>query len=240
MFQIQDLSAKKEGKQLLKKINLTLEDGEGVVVFGPNGGGKSTLFKSIMGLNDLEVKGKVLLDGKDILKLDIDKRVGAGIGYMYQTPPLVKGVDLSTLLAQEIGFKGDVNELYVELKDSLKELDMEYLFDREINVGLSGGEVKRSELLTLSALKDSKIFLLDEPDSGVDIENVKRIGKFIATMVKGKSYMLVTHSGDILNHLKPSRGVVVVKGEVVFEGSVDEILKEVRKNGYSKFSQKLS
>ena len=240
MFEIQKLNVRKEGKDILKDINFSLKKGEGVAVFGPNGGGKSTLFKSIMGLNSLDVKGKVLLSKKNILDLDINARVEEGIGYMYQTPPLVKGVELSTLLAQVMDFKGDVNELYVELKDSLKELNMEYLFEREINVGLSGGEVKRSELLILSVLKNIKLYLLDEPDSGVDIENVKRIGKFIKKMVDGKSYMIVTHSGEILKYLKPERGIVVVNGEIVFEGEVDEILKEVKKNGYSKFSPKQS
>ncbi len=238
MLEIQKFTVKKQEKELLKNINLSVSKNEGIVVFGPNGGGKSTFFKSIMGVGDFQVSGKVTFNKKNILNLDIEKKVQLGINYMYQTAPLVKGVELSNLLALMKEFKGSLEELYEEMREPLKSLDMEYLFDREINVGLSGGEVKRSELLTLSLLKDSKMYLLDEPDSGVDIENVKRLGNFINTMVKGKSYMIVTHSGEILKYLNPDRGIVMINGELVFEGDVNEILNEVRRNGYSNFSKK--
>jgi Fe-S cluster assembly ATP-binding protein len=237
MFQIQKLSVKKGKNELLKEISLSADKGEGVVVFGPNGCGKSTLFKAIMGLGEFDSKGKISLQGKNIMKMDIQERVKLGIGYMYQTPPLVKGVELSTLLANQLKFDGDVNGLYEEMSDDLKALDMEYLFERDINVGLSGGEIKRSELLTLSVLENVSLYLLDEPDSGVDIENVKRLGEYISKMVEGKSYLLVTHSGEILKYLNPEIGVVMIGGEIVYEGGVEEILKEVQKNGYSKFSK---
>lgn len=236
MLKIQDLNTKKEDNGILKDINLKIENGEGVVVFGPNGGGKSTLFKSIIGVGELDSSGSIELEGKDLLGMDIEERVRAGIGYMYQTAPVVKGVELSTLTVAMEGGE-DVDEVYAEVKEDLKGLDVEYLYDREVNVGLSGGEVKRSELFTLSLLKDVKLYLFDEPDSGVDIENVKRLGKFIKEMVEDRAYMIITHSGEILKYLNPSKGVVVIHGEIVHIGDPKEILEEVIKNGYSQFGK---
>ena len=237
MLEIKNLKVKKEDKEILNGVELEVKNNDGVVVFGPNGGGKSTLFKAIIGIGELETNGEISLDGSDLLKMNVEERVKEGVGYMYQTAPVVKGVELNSLIKSVLNFEGNTDEIYSEVENSLKDLDMEYLFDRDINVGLSGGEVKRSELFTLSLLKDIKLYLFDEPDSGVDMENVKRIGKYISKMVESSAYMIVTHSGDILKYLKPERGLVIMNGEIVYEGNPSDILEEIKKNGYSKYGK---
>jgi Fe-S cluster assembly ATP-binding protein len=237
MLEIKNLKVKKEEKEILKGIDLEIKNNDGVVVFGPNGGGKSTLFKAIIGIGELETNGKISLDGSDLLKMNVEERVKEGIGYMYQTAPVVKGVELNSLINSVLKLESSSEEIYSQVKEKLEDLDMEYLFDRDINVGLSGGEVKRSELFTLSLLENIKLYLFDEPDSGVDMENVQRIGKYIANMVESSAYMIVTHSGEILKYLKPEKGIVVMNGKIVYEGDPMEILEEIQKNGYSKYGK---
>jgi len=169
MLKIIDLHAEAGEREILKGVNLTVKEGETAVLFGPNGSGKSTLMSTIMGYSTCKVtQGQILFKGEDITDLTVDQRAKKGIGMMMQRPPNIFGVKLGDLIktASPIG------------EEVLKEADrfkMGNFLDREVNVGFSGGEIKRSELLQLTAQKPEFI-LLDEPESGVDLENIDLIG----------------------------------------------------------------
>ncbi len=225
MLTIKNLKTKAEGKDVLNGIDLAVGEGELVVIFGPNGCGKTTLLKSIVGLNaDSVVSGEIKFKGKKINKLTIDERSRMGIALMYQKPPKVDGLKLSELAkilsSEEIMGKNSEN------------LNVSKFLDRGVNSNLSGGETKRSELFQL-ALMESDLYLLDEPDSGVDLVNIKLIaGEIEKLLKKGKSAIVVTHNGEMLKYLKADRGLVMIEGKIQCEGRVDMIFETINKVGY--------
>ncbi|MCD4756184.1 ATP-binding cassette domain-containing protein [bacterium] len=228
MITIKNLTVEVEGKKILKDINLEIKEGEKVVLFGPNGCGKSTLFRVIMGMNDYNiVKGDILVNGKSILKKTIDQRVKLGIGYIAQKGVSIKGVKLEDLMEQ-YDFE------YDDVKKDIKGLDIERFLDRDINYNLSGGETKRLELFTLSLLKDIDTYLLDELDSGVDLENIDRISSYLQKMSKKKALVITTHTGAILKELKMDVAYVMLNGEIVCKGDPIEIWGCIKKEGYEK------
>ena len=165
MLKVVDLHARAGEREILKGVNLTVNEGETCVLFGPNGSGKSTLMSTIMGYSSIEVtSGQILFKGEDITDKTVDQRAKMGIGMMMQRPPNIYGVKLGDLIKASSPNGEDV------LKDA-PEFKMQGFLDREVNVGFSGGEIKRSELLQLTAQKPEFI-LLDEPESGVDLENI--------------------------------------------------------------------
>lgn len=163
MLLIKNLTVEAEGKVILKDINLEIQDEERVVLFGPNGSGKSTLFRVIMGLDGYKIKkGDIEVDGKSIKKKSIDERVKLGLGYVGQKSVGIKGVTVEDLMDQ-YDFE------YEDIKKTIEQLNIDELLKRDINYTLSGGEIKRVELFTLSLLDNIHTYLLDELDSGVDL-----------------------------------------------------------------------
>lgn len=227
MLEIKNLTVKAEGKEILKDIDMKVGDSEKVVLFGPNGCGKSTLFRVIMGLNGYEVsKGDILVDGKSILKKSIDQRVGLGLGYVAQSGVSIKGVSLENLMEQ-------YDLKYEYIKENIDRLDVDRFLSRDINYNLSGGEIKRSELFTLSLLKGVNTYLLDELDSGVDLENIDRISQYIKDISKGKSLLITTHTGSILKELEMDNAYVMLDGKMVCNGDPIEIWECIKTGGYS-------
>jgi Fe-S cluster assembly ATP-binding protein len=225
MLTIENLTVKAQ-KEILKNINLEVKDGQRIVIFGPNGSGKSTLFKVIMGLDDYQIKkGDIKIDGKSIKEERIDKRVELGLGYIGQKSVGIKGVTLQDLM-NEYDFK------YDEIKEVAKELDIEELLERDINYTLSGGEIKRVELFTLSLLENIKVYLLDELDSGVDLDNIDRISSHLNGISKKKSIVLTTHTGAILEKLDVDTAYVMLDGEIICKNTPEKIWECITEKGY--------
>ncbi|MBR0472797.1 MAG: Fe-S cluster assembly ATPase SufC [Methanosphaera sp.] len=240
LLEISDLEVEVEGKKILKGVNLNINEGETHVLLGPNGAGKSTLFMTILGFPKYEVtKGKIIYKGKDITKLETHERIALGLGVTFQNPPAIRGVKLKDLLKivdkHEYKTNDELDEEVVKLGERLK-LNNDFL-ERDVNLGFSGGEVKRSELLQLLAQQPDFI-MFDEPDSGVDIENVELISKEISTLLgqddenTTKGGLLITHLGYILRFVKATHAHVLIDGKIARTGNPEEIMTDIRKSGF--------
>jgi Fe-S cluster assembly ATP-binding protein len=225
MLSIKNLTVKAE-ENILKDISLRIEDGEKVVLFGPNGSGKSTLFKVIMGLDDYKIeKGDIKVNGESIKKKSIDERVKMGLGYVGQKSVGVKGVTVEDLM-------GQYDFEYEEVKETIERLNIDELLNRDINYTLSGGEIKRVELFTLSLLENIHTYLLDELDSGVDLENIGRIAGYLNEISKEKSIVITTHTGAILKELDVDTAYVILDGQIQCKGKPEKVWECINKQGY--------
>ena len=241
LLEIENLAVEVGGKRVLKDINLSIAEGETHVLLGPNGAGKSTLFLTILGFPQYNVvNGTIKFKGQDITDLSTAERVQLGIGVSFQSPPSIRGVSVRDLLKIEShqDMDEDLNPRMKELATQLKFSD-EFL-DRDVNFGFSGGEVKRSEILQLLAqMPDFTMF--DEPDSGVDIENVELLASEIGTLLdkdkpqgsRVRSGLLITHLGYILNFVSADKAHVLIDGKISCSGNPTEILEDIRKNGFN-------
>ena len=241
LLEIENLGVEVAGKRVLKDINLSIEEGETHVLLGPNGAGKSTLFLTILGFPQYNVvQGSIKFKGQDITSLTTAERVELGIGVSFQTPPSIRGVSVRDLLkiVSNQDMDEELNPRMQELANQLKFSD-EFL-DRDVNLGFSGGEVKRSEILQLLAqMPDFTMF--DEPDSGVDIENVELLASEIGTLLdkdkpqrsRKRSGLLITHLGYILNFVSADKAHVLIDGVISCSGNPSEILEDIRKNGFN-------
>jgi Fe-S cluster assembly ATP-binding protein len=219
---------------VLHDINLRIDDGETHVLMGPNGSGKSTLLMTIMGFTNYSVtEGHIRFKGEDITHLPIHARAQLGMGMMFQRPPTISGLKLGKLLAATYGDQPD------RIREMARQLNMDHFLDRDINKGFSGGEIKRSEVLQLTA-QSPEFVMLDEPESGVDLENISLIGHAIGKLLdkdvhivnRKKSGLVITHTGYILDYLDADKGHVMCDGEIKCHGNPREILKEVKARGY--------
>lgn len=240
LLEINDLAVEVNGKQVLEDIELRIGEGETHVLLGPNGSGKSTLFMSILGFPKYKVtNGEIIFKGEDITNLNTTERVKKGIGVSFQNPPAIRGVKLMDLLKVESGqpIEDELSPEMMELSYKMK-LDERFL-ERDVNLGFSGGEVKRSEILQLLAQKPDFI-MFDEPDSGVDIENVVLLAEQInilldkhkKTGLRQKSGLLITHLGYILNFVNADTANVLMDGRIACSGSPAEIMEDIRKEGF--------
>jgi Fe-S cluster assembly ATP-binding protein len=237
MLEIEDLTVEVNGKTLLHDVNLEVKKGYTNVLFGPNGAGKSALMRTIMGFSEYKVvKGRILFNGKDITGLPVDERARLGLGIMMQRPPDMSGIKLRDLI--KVLSKGKKSP------DALAEsLDMMRFMDRDVNVGFSGGEIKRSELLQLAAQNPS-LYLLDEPESGVDLVSIEQVGLTIKELIeeglgcpgegckKGKSALIITHTGRVLDYVKADRGYILCNGTIMCSGHPLKMLEEIKNKGY--------
>ncbi len=233
LLEIDDLAVNIGNEPLLSGINLTVAPGEIHVVFGPNGSGKSSLIKTIMGIPPYRVtSGDIRFEGKSILDFPIDARARLGIGLAFQQPPPVRDVSLSALgKALEI----DTDRIAAEAA----RLGMTGHLNRGLNDGFSGGEQKRSELLQL-LLQRPQLVLLDEPESGVDVDSLKLLRSVIEQLfqrdrpIRERTVggIIVTHTGAILEHLHATRGYVLVNGKFMCSGAPLDIFDQISANGF--------
>ena len=241
LLEIKDLKVEVEGKEILKGVNLKINEGETHVLLGPNGAGKSTLFMTILGFPNYNMTGgQIIYKGQDITNMETPDRIKLGLGVTFQNPPAIRGVKLEDLLKIEDSkheYKTD-EELTEDVKQLGERLKLNDSFlNRDVNVGFSGGEVKRSELLQLLAQKPDFI-MFDEPDSGVDIENVELISKEIKTLLdqdnsdSQKGGLLITHLGYILDFVNATDAHVLKDGVIVASGEPKEILDTIRESGF--------
>lgn len=241
LLEITDLAVEVNGKEILNDIDLYIDKGETHVLLGPNGSGKSTLFMSILGFPKYEItRGEILFKGEDITNISTTERVKMGVGVSFQNPPAIRGVKLGDLLKIE-HHEMDKNEnLSPEMMEIVQKLKFDEKFlERDVNLGFSGGEVKRSEILQLLA-QEPDFIMFDEPDSGVDIENVELLAEEINILLdkkkkpglREKSGLLITHLGYILNFVGGDTAHVLMDGKIACSGNPAEILEDIRKEGF--------
>lgn len=234
MLHIEDLHVKVGDKEVLHDINLHIEEGETHVLLGPNGSGKTTLLMTIMGFTSYSITdGKILFRGEDVTTLKSHERAQRGIGMLFQRPPTISGLKLGKMLTAISRNKDkDIAEL-------AKSVHMDKFLERDINKGFSGGEIKRSEVLQLM-IQNPDFVMLDEPESGVDLENISLIGNAIGSLLekekhlinRKKSGLVITHTGFILDYIDADKGHVMCDGEIKCHGNPREILKEIKQSGY--------
>ncbi len=240
-MQIKDLSVNIENKQILSSVNLEINAGETHVLMGPNGAGKSTLGYTIMGNPRYTVTGgKILLDNEDITECAPDRRAAKGIFLSFQTPLEVPGISLESFLRNALqSVTGQRVKLFAfqkELKEKMALLNMDESYaKRDMNVGFSGGERKKSEILQLLMLKP-KLAILDETDSGLDIDAVRTVSKGIEEYQKSVNgaLLIITHSTKILESLKVDKTHVLVKGKIV-KDSDSGLIKEINEKGFEQY-----
>jgi Fe-S cluster assembly ATP-binding protein len=235
---VKDLHAEVGGKEILKGVNLELRSGELTAMMGPNGSGKSTLAYALMGHPKYKVTaGTVKLDGKDLLALSVDQRARAGLFLGFQYPQEVSGLSLSKFLwtsymQRHTPENADAEKFGVDLTTHLGYLGMDESFlKRSLNEGFSGGEKKRTEVLQMATI-DPVFAILDEPDSGLDIDAVKAVGETVAKLEHpGVGILVITHYQRILKYVKPHRVFVMVDGVVALSGG-RELAEELEAKGY--------
>ncbi len=234
MLDISDLHVEVDGTEVLHDINLHIGWGETHVLMGPNGSGKSTLLKTIMGFGGYTItSGSIIFKGQDITRMPIHERAHLGIGMMFQNPPAISGLKLGKLLTAVSRLKED------EIEALARSVNMGQFLNRDINVGFSGGEIKRSEVLQLK-VQQPDFLMLDEPESGVDLENMNLMGREIATLLekdvrivnRRRSGLIITHTGYILDYVDADQGHVIIEGQIRCHGNPREILRLVKEKGY--------
>ncbi|PTJ70016.1 Fe-S cluster assembly ATPase SufC [Mammaliicoccus sciuri] len=247
ILEIKDLHVEIEGKKILKGVDLTIKQGEIHAIMGPNGTGKSTLSSAIMGHPSYEVtQGEVLLDGENVLEMEVDERAQAGLFLAMQYPSEISGVTNAAFLRSAINAKreeGDEINLMQFIKQLDKQMDLlemdQDMAQRYLNEGFSGGEKKRNEILQLMML-EPKFAILDEIDSGLDIDALKVVSKGINKM-RGEDFgcLIITHYQRLLNYITPDFVHVMMQGRVVKSGG-EELAKRLEEEGYEWIKEELN
>ncbi len=244
MFTITGLHVSVKGREIIKGLDLSVNAGEVHAIMGPNGAGKSSLAEALMGHPALEARGSVKIGPDELMGLPADERARKGLFLAFQNPEEVEGVKVSNLVRKALfarnGAAMDLDKMvamHEGLVASAKMLGMEKeAVSRELNVGFSGGEKKRLEALQMVALAP-KVIVLDEIDSGLDVDGVKLISKAINDMLNGsRCFLIITHYPRILKYVKPDRVHVLSGGKIVKSGGV-ELAHEIEENGYEKYSR---
>ncbi|MEO0916655.1 MAG: ATP-binding cassette domain-containing protein [Pseudomonadota bacterium] len=232
LLELVDLTVSVGGKDVLKGVSLFVQPGETHVLLGPNGSGKSSLLAAVMGLPPWQITGgEVRFDGTTVNDLGLQERAKLGIGMAFQRPPSLSGLSISRF-AEALGASA-------KLTEEAAALDLVSFLDRDMNVGFSGGEIKRWEVLKL-ILQDPRLMLFDEPESGVDLEHVIAIGRAIDRAVtradaagSARAGLVITHTGLILNHVAAAQGHIMKDGRILHTGEPTALFAHIQRNGYS-------
>jgi len=246
MLKIEDLVVEIEGKKILDRINMEIPEGETHILFGPNGSGKTSLMMTIMGFSGYTVTGgRIVFKGEDITYMPIHERARLGIGVSFQRPPTIAGLKTKEL----VGLCSREKE--VDIETLADQVNLAGFLDRDVNLNFSGGEIKRSEMLQLMA-QQPDLVLLDEPESGVDLENIVLLGDVVNSLLergikcprvtrehahthlkkRTKSALVITHTGHILDYITADQGQVLYDGHLCCVRNAREILKWIREYGY--------
>ncbi|KFF63934.1 Fe-S cluster assembly ATPase SufC [Pectobacterium brasiliense] len=241
MLSIENLKVSVEGKEIIKGLNLTIKPGEVHAIMGPNGSGKSTLSATLAGREEYEVTdGAVTFKGKDLLELSPEDRAGEGVFMAFQYPVEIPGVSNQFFLQTSVNAVRKYREQepldrfdFADfIEEKIKLLNMpEDLLTRSVNVGFSGGEKKRNDILQMAALEPD-LCILDETDSGLDIDALKIVSNGVNSLRDGKrSFIIVTHYQRILDYIKPDHVHVLYQGRIVKSGDFS-LVKQLEEQGY--------
>lgn len=244
-LQIKNLHVRVEDKEILKGINLTIQSGETHALMGPNGNGKSTLLAAIMGNPKFVVtQGEIVLDGNDVLAMEVDERSRAGLFLGMQYPSEISGVTNSDFLRSAINARREkpigLFTFIKEMEKTIKEMDMKKdLAHRFLNEGFSGGEKKRNEIVQLKMLKPS-IAMLDEIDSGLDVDALKLVADQVKKVQEEEAMglLVVSHYERFYDLLEPTHAHVLVDGQIVVSGDA-QLTKRIDSEGYEWISKEL-
>ena len=244
MLEIKNLKASINNKDILKGLDMTIKPGELHAIMGPNGSGKSTLANVLSGKNGYDISGELKYQGKSIKEISVDERAQKGIFLAFQYPTEIPGVNTNNFLKTSLnkvrkarGEKElDTLSFLKILKEKANELGIdEKMLSRQLNVGFSGGEKKRNEILQMKIL-DPNFVILDETDSGLDIDALKIIADGVnSSRDKKKSFLVITHYQRLLNYINPDFVHILSDGKIVKSGCM-EIAEELEKKGYKKIS----
>ncbi len=245
MLEIKNLHATVDGKEILKGIDLTINAGEIHAIMGPNGSGKSTLSYVLTGREGYEItEGEVLFKGKNLLDMEPDERAGEGVFLAFQYPVEIPGVPNTTFLKEALNsvrrYRGedelDAMQFVKLVREKTKMLSMsDEMLKRAVNVGFSGGEKKRNEALQMALLEPS-LAILDETDSGLDIDALKTVADSVNLLHRPDNALLViTHYQRLLDYIVPDHVHVLAQGKIQVSGG-KELAQELEKSGYAEFT----
>ncbi len=250
LIDVSELRVEVKGMPILRGIDLDFEAGRVYAILGPNASGKSTLAKTIMGLPEYEVKGgDIKFEGQSILEKSITERAKMGIAYAFQSPPTISGVTLEDFVCRicpdyacrtpDSHFMADACPCRKELYDDFDRLGISNLAGRDLNDGFSGGEMKRSELFQVLSMRP-KIMFLDEPDSGLDYDSLKIVGRELkAIKDEGKTTMvIISHHRYILEFLEVDQVYILRQGRVVYTGD-SSVIPLLEEKGYERFLEQV-
>ena len=238
LLKIENLSAGTEDKEILKNINFEINPGEVHVIMGPNGSGKTTLSNTIMGNPRYIISsGKIFFEGEDITELSTDKRAKAGIFMSFQAPMEVNGISTENFIRTALQQKTDENISFIkfrkELHKEMEKLSMDKSYgDRYLNVGFSGGEKKKNEILQLLML-NPKLAILDETDSGLDVDATRIVAEGINRYHNDENaVIIITHHRELIRKIEPDKVHVIVDGSIALEGG-EEIVDRIESEGFN-------
>ena len=234
---IENLHVAVKGKEILKGVNLVLEEGETLALLGPNGHGKSTLLAAVMGNPNYAVtEGSVYLDGVDILNLPVNERSKAGLFLAMQYPPEIPGVNSADFLKAALNARREkpmkLFEFYSKMQGAYKEMGIPFeMSTRNLNEGFSGGEKKRNEILQMKLL-DPKFALLDEIDSGLDVDAMQIVASAIKEeQAKGRGFLVVSHYARLYDMINPTKVAIMINGRIAVTGE-PELIQKIDAKGY--------
>ncbi|GMR02302.1 MAG: Fe-S cluster assembly ATPase SufC [Acidimicrobiia bacterium] len=233
-LEVRNLKANIDNLTILRGVDLTVPFGEVHAIMGPNGSGKSTLSHVLMGKTDYTIEGEAFIDGVDIMGMTVDERARVGLFEAFQYPTEIPGVSLDELTAAMAASNPDDSGFGERIAETSERLSMDPFRDRAVNLGLSGGEKKRSEMYLLG-VANPRVAILDEIDSGLDIDAVREVAEMVESLRSDDlAVVIITHYSRILSHMSVDKVHVMVKGQIVRTGG-HEIADELEDSGYTEY-----